>query len=86
MKLVKPLTSPVMTYGAEGCTLKKCVERRLEAAEMWCYRRLLRIRWTEERTHKFNKNNNACLQMNLRSKQTVYVQQNNYIICTHVVT
>ena len=43
---------PVITYGAEGCTLKKDDERRLEAAEMWCYRRMLRISWTEKRTNK----------------------------------
>ena len=39
MKLVKALIWPVITYGAEGWTLKED-ERRLEAAEMWCYRRL----------------------------------------------
>ena len=52
MKLVKALIWPVITYGAEGWTLKKDDERRLEAAEMWCYRRLLRITWTEKRTNK----------------------------------
>ena len=52
MKLVKALIWPVITYGAEGWTLKKDDERRLEAAEMWCYRRLLRISWMEKRTNK----------------------------------
>ena len=52
MKLVKALIWPVITYGAEGWTLKKDYERRLEAAEMWCYRRLLRISWTEKRANK----------------------------------
>ena len=52
MKLVKALIWPVITYGAEGWTLKKDDERRLEAAEMWCYRRMLRISWTEKRTNK----------------------------------
>ena len=46
MKLVKALIWP------EGWTLKKDDERQLEAAEMWCYRRLLRISWTEIRTNK----------------------------------
>ena len=50
MKLVKALIWPVITYG--GWTLKKDDGRRLEAAEMWCYRRLLRISWTEKRTNK----------------------------------
>ena len=52
MKLVKALIWPVITYGAEGWTLKKCDEIRLEATEMSCYRRLLRISWTEKRTNK----------------------------------
>ena len=52
MKLVKALIWPVTTYGAEIWTLKKDDERRLEAAEMWCYRILLRISWTEKRTNK----------------------------------
>ena len=50
--LVKALIWPVITHGAEGWTLKKDDERRLEAAEMWCYRRMLRISWTEKRTKK----------------------------------
>ena len=52
MKLAKALIWPIITYGAEGWTLKKDDERRLEAAEMWCYRRLLRISWTEKKTNK----------------------------------
>ena len=52
LKLVKALIWPVISYGAEGWTLKKDDERRLEAAEMWCYRRMLRISWTEKRTNK----------------------------------
>ena len=52
MKLVKALIWPVITYCAEGWTLKEDDERRLEAAEMWCYRILLRITWTEKSTNK----------------------------------
>ena len=40
------------TYGAKGWTLKNDDERRLEAAEMWCCRRMLRISWTEKMTNK----------------------------------
>ena len=50
--MVKALIWPVITYEAEGWTLKKANERRLEAAEMWCYRKMLRISWTEKRTNK----------------------------------
>ena len=52
MKLVKALIWPVITYGAEGRTLKKDDERRLEVAEMWCYRRLLRKDGRIKRTNK----------------------------------
>ena len=52
MKLVKALMWPVITYGAEGWTLKKYDKRRIEAAEMWCYRRMRRISWTKKRTNK----------------------------------
>ena len=52
MKLVKALIWPVISYGAEGWTLKKDNERRLEAAEMWCYRSMLRISWPKKRTNK----------------------------------
>ena len=52
MKLVKALIWPVITFGAEGWTLKTDDEIRFKAAEMWCYRRMLRISWTEKRTNK----------------------------------
>ena len=52
MTLTKPLIWPVITYGAEGWTLKNDDERRLEATEMLTYRRMLRIRWTEKMTNK----------------------------------
>ena len=41
MKLVRSLVWTVLTYGAEGWTLKKADEKRIESAEMWFYRRLL---------------------------------------------
>ena len=49
---MKALIWPVIIYGAEGCTLKKDYEIRLEAAEIRCYRRMLRISWPEKRTNK----------------------------------
>ena len=52
MKLIKALIWPAITYVAEGWTLNKDDERRLEADEMWCYRRMLWISWTEKRTNK----------------------------------
>ena len=50
MKLVRSLVWTVLTYGAEGWTLKKADEKRIESAEMWIYRRMLRVSWTEHRT------------------------------------
>ena len=51
IKLLKCLVWTVMTYGAEGWTLKKKDEKRINSAEMWFYRRLLRVKWTEKRTN-----------------------------------
>ena len=53
MQLLKTviISWPVITYGVEGWSLKK-YDERLEAAEMWCYRRMLRISWTDKRTNK----------------------------------
>ena len=49
MKLVRSLVWTVLT-GAEGWTRKKADEKRIESAEMWIYRRMLRVSWTEHRT------------------------------------
>ena len=49
--LLKCLVWPVMLYGCEAWTCRKADEKRLEAAEMWLYRRLLRIPWTDKRTN-----------------------------------
>ena len=51
MKLVRALVWTVLTYGAEGWTLLKADENRIQAAEMWIYRRMLRISWKERRTN-----------------------------------
>ena len=51
VKLVKILIWPVLMYGCEGWVIKKKVEKHIEAAEMWIYRRVLRISWQERRTN-----------------------------------
>lgn len=51
LKLIEVLVWPVLMYGCEGWTLTKADERRIEAAEMWFLRRLLRISWTSHRTN-----------------------------------
>ena len=44
--LVKAMVFPVVMYGCESWTLKKAVHQRIDAFELWCWRRLLRIPWT----------------------------------------
>ncbi|GFO49994.1 endonuclease-reverse transcriptase [Plakobranchus ocellatus] len=50
IKIMKTLVWTVMTYGAEGWTIKKKQEKKINSTEMWFYRRLLRISWRERRT------------------------------------
>ena len=44
--LVKAMAFPVVTYGCETWTIKKAEHRRIDAFELWCWRRLLRVPWT----------------------------------------
>ena len=46
VRLVKPMAFPVVMYGCESWTVKKAEHRRIDAFELWCWRRLLRIPWT----------------------------------------
>ena len=47
--LVKPLVFPVVMYGCESWTVKKAECQRIDAFELWCWRRLLRVPWTARR-------------------------------------
>ena len=49
VRLVKAIVFPVVMYGCESCTLKKAECRRIDAFELWCWRRLLRVSWTPRR-------------------------------------
>ena len=46
VRLVKVMAFPVVMYGCESWTVKKAVRRRIDAFELWCWRRLLRVPWT----------------------------------------
>ena len=46
VRLVKAIIFPVVMYGCESWTLKKAERRRIDAFELWCWRRLLRVPWT----------------------------------------
>ena len=49
--LVKAMAFPVVMYGCESWTLKKAEHQRIDAFELWCWRRLLRVPWTERRSN-----------------------------------
>ena len=46
VRLVKAMVFPVVMYGCECWTIKKAEGRRIDAFELWCWRRLLRVPWT----------------------------------------
>ena len=50
--LVKAMVFPVVMYGCESWTLKKVEHRRIDAFELWCWRRLLRVPWTARRSNQ----------------------------------
>ena len=50
--LVKAMVFPVVMYGCESWTIKKAECRRIDAFELWCWRRLLRVPWTERRSNQ----------------------------------
>ena len=50
--LVKAMVFPVVVYGCEGWTIKKAEHRRIDAFELWCWRRLLRVPWTARRSNQ----------------------------------
>ena len=49
--ILQALVWPVITYGSEAWTIKKADAKRIDAAEMWIYRRLLRISWHTRRSN-----------------------------------
>ena len=50
--LVKAMVFPVVMYGCESWTMKKAEHRRIDAFELWCWRRLLRVPWTARRSNQ----------------------------------
>ena len=51
--LVKAMVFPVVVYGCESWTVKKAECRKIDAFELWCWRRLLRVPWTARRSNQF---------------------------------
>ena len=52
VRLVKAMVFPVVMYGCESWTIKKAEHRRIDALELWCWRRLLRVPWTAKRENQ----------------------------------
>ena len=52
VRLVKAMVFPVVMYGCESWTVKKAELRRIDAFELWCWRRLLRVPWTARRSNQ----------------------------------
>ena len=52
VRLVKAMVFPVVMYGCESWTVKKAECQRIDALELWCWRRLLRVPWTERRSNQ----------------------------------
>ena len=50
--LVKAMVFPVVMYGCESWTVKKAEGQRIDAFELWCWRRLLRVSWTSRRSNQ----------------------------------
>ena len=51
--LVKAMVFPVVMYGCESWTVKKAERKRIDAFELWCWKRLLRVPWTATRSSQF---------------------------------
>ena len=52
VRLVKAMVFPVVRYGCVSWTVKKAEHRRIDAFELWCWRRLLRVPWTARRSNQ----------------------------------
>ena len=52
VRLVKAMVFPVVMYGCESWTVKKAERQRIDAFELWCWRRLLRVSWTARRSNQ----------------------------------
>ena len=53
VRLLKAIVFPVVMYGCNSWTMKKAEQQRIDAFELWCWRRLLRVPWTAKRSNQF---------------------------------
>ena len=52
VRVAKAIVFPVVMYGCENWTIKKAERQRMDAFELWCWRRLLRVPWTARRSNQ----------------------------------
>ena len=52
VRIVKAIVFPVVMYGCESWTVKKAERQRIDAFELWCWRKLLRVPWTARRSNQ----------------------------------
>ena len=52
LRLVKVMVFPVVMYGCESCNIKKAEHQRIDAFELWCWRKLLRVPWRARRSNQ----------------------------------
>ena len=58
VRLVKAMAFPVVMYGCESWTVKKAERRRIDAFELWCWRRLLGVPWTARKPNQSTQKEN----------------------------
>ena len=73
--LVKAMVFPVVMYGCESWSIKKPECRRIDAFELWCWRRLLRVPWTAWRSHQFILKSLEGLMLKLRLQYLGHLMQ-----------
>ena len=52
VRVVKAIVFPVVMYGSESCTIEKAEARRIDAFDLWCWRKLLSVSWTTRRSNQ----------------------------------
>ena len=81
VRLVKAMVFPVVMYGCESWTVKKAKRRRIEAFEVWCWRRLLRVPWTARRFNQSIFGSNCCFLICIQdSQETGIVDWNSHLL------
>ena len=83
--LVKAMVFPVVMYGCESWTIKKAECQRIDAFELWCWRRLLRVPWTTRRSNQsILKKGRINLKKRLKRNSQRHRKSGDCIICEYL--